>query len=458
MKPIVKNKKKSLSSSDNYRSISLNSLICKIMELILLELLQKFVNTNKLQFGFKEQHSTVLCSFALSETIQYYINQDSNIFALFLDSTKAFDLIKHDKLFECLIKRNICSVLVRFIMVMYLDSKCMIQWNSHLSPEFALSNGVKQGGVLSPFLFGIYMDPLLEKIQKSGLGCHIGNSAYNILSYADDVVILAPTVHALNCLLNICKEYAKIFCVKFNSDKSKLMVFSKYKYAAPKLYINDKLIEVVSNFEHLGSSVVSNGDIFSVDDIIKKFKIKCNVINNEFKCLDTFSRISLFNSHCLSLYGCPLWNLKSCKIERFTTEWRKCCRLIMRVSNRTHNNLIPLIMNTPSLVNIIHERFINFVIIGIGRKNDQINTLFKGALLGCYSFLNKNINIVLGRNNMQYNILFENRKVRIKEKHYPDILWKKDIIFELMHMRDNELFDLLSKQEIHVMLNDLCAK
>ena len=117
-----------------------------------------------------------------------------------------------------------------------------------------------------------------------------------------------------------------------------------------------------------------------------------------------------------------------------------------------------IFLNTPSLANIIHERFINFVIIGIGHKNDQINTLFKGALLGCYSFLNKNINIVLGRNNMQYNILFENRKVRIKEKHDPDILWKKDTVFELMHMRDNELFDLLSKQEIHVMLNDLCAK
>ena len=146
MKPIVKNKNKSLASSDNYRSISLNSLICKLMELILLELLQKLIDTNALQFGFKEQHSTVLCSFALSETIQYYRNHDSNVFALFSDSTKAFDLVKHDKLFDCLIKRNLCSVLVRFIMVMYLDCKCMIQWDGHLSDKFNLSNGVKQGG------------------------------------------------------------------------------------------------------------------------------------------------------------------------------------------------------------------------------------------------------------------------------------------------------------------------
>ena len=220
----------------------------------------------------------------------------------------------------------------------------------------------------------------MEQIQKSKLGCHIGDVAYNILSYADDVVILAPTVYALNCLLDICKKYAKDFGVRFNSDKSKIMMFTKFNSVTPNLYMNDKLIEIVEKFEHLDNFVVSDRDIFSVDDTIKKFKIKCNVINNEFKCLDSFSRISLFNSHCLSLYGSQLWNLKSKNIERFATEWRKCCRFTMRISNRTHNNLISLLMNTPSLINIIHERYINFVICGIDHKNDKINRLFKGSI------------------------------------------------------------------------------
>ena len=115
-------------------------------------------------------------------------------------------------------------------------------------------------------------------------------------------------------------------------------------------------------------------------------------------------------------------------------------------------------MNIPSLFNIIHERYINFVIYGIDHKIDKINRLFKGSILGSYSFLTKNINYILDRNKMQYNILFENKKIKIKEKHDPNIVWKKNIICELLYMRDNEKFNVLSKREIDVMLNDMCTK
>ena len=86
---------------------------------------------------------------------------------------------------------------------------------------------VKQGGVLSPLLFNIYIDVLLERLAKSGQGCHVGKMFTGCLAYADDVVLLSPTVYALENMLTICEKYSVDLSIKFNSSKSKLLVFSE---------------------------------------------------------------------------------------------------------------------------------------------------------------------------------------------------------------------------------------
>ena len=73
-------------------------------------------------------------------------------------------------------------------------------WDTCCSPYFAMPNGVKQGGggVLSAILFAIYINKLLVKQKLSGLGCRIGNSYVGVLSYADDINILCPSIRYLN--------------------------------------------------------------------------------------------------------------------------------------------------------------------------------------------------------------------------------------------------------------------
>ena len=64
-----------------------------------------------------------------------------------------------------------------------------------------MSNGVKQGGVLSPVLFCVYIDGLLISLHRAGLGWHIGHMFVGVLAYADDLVLLAPTPHAMRSVL-----------------------------------------------------------------------------------------------------------------------------------------------------------------------------------------------------------------------------------------------------------------
>ena len=79
-----------------------------------------------------------------------------------------------------------------------------VWWNNSLSDSFCISNGVRQGGVLSPILFAIYIDCLLEMLESSGVGCCYGGSFVGALAYADDVVLLAPCTSALRLMLHIC--------------------------------------------------------------------------------------------------------------------------------------------------------------------------------------------------------------------------------------------------------------
>ena len=125
--PIPKDKRKSLSDSANYRAIALSSIFCKLFEYILIFLCESVCKNNDLQFGFKKGFSTALCSFTISETIQYYKNNSSNIYILFLEASKTFDRVKHTKLFNCLLDKNLCPLFIRMIFIMYLANKAKVR-------------------------------------------------------------------------------------------------------------------------------------------------------------------------------------------------------------------------------------------------------------------------------------------------------------------------------------------
>ena len=140
--PIPKNKQKSLSESSNYRAICKNTILSKILDYVLICQLEDNLNASDYRFAYKSGFSTSLCSFLVAETIQYYRSRESNVYMLSLDATKAYDRVQYSKLFKLLIERNICSLIIRFIMNIYLVSTAIVKWNDNESKSFPLSNGV----------------------------------------------------------------------------------------------------------------------------------------------------------------------------------------------------------------------------------------------------------------------------------------------------------------------------
>ena len=86
-------------------------------------------------------------------------------------------------------------------------------------------DGVKHGGVVSPISFAVYTDGLLERLQQTGVGCHMGSRFTMALAYADDITLLAPCKSALSILISVCEGYGAEYNIIFNGSKSKLLYF-----------------------------------------------------------------------------------------------------------------------------------------------------------------------------------------------------------------------------------------
>ena len=114
--------------------------------------------------------------------------------------------------------------LVRFLLRWYKTQHLRIRWQGKSSGCFQVSNGVRQGGVLSPILFTIYVDSLLESLCACGRGCYWEDHFSGALCYADDLTILATCPGALRKMLTHCEEFAESHGICFNASKTQLIL------------------------------------------------------------------------------------------------------------------------------------------------------------------------------------------------------------------------------------------
>ena len=153
------------------------------------------------------------------------------MFMGFIDASKAFDRLKHTTLFRKLIDRRVPNYIVRIMMYWYANQTMCVRWSGIVSQGFHVTNGVRQGGILSPYLFNVYLDDLSIAL-------------INHLMYADDLVIFSPSSIGLRALITVCEEYAVSHEMVFNHKKSVILICrSKYmKNVYPVFTLNGKII------------------------------------------------------------------------------------------------------------------------------------------------------------------------------------------------------------------------
>jgi len=127
--------------------------------------------------------------------------------------------MNHYALFFELMDRNIPSNFLFLLEKWFSVSISCVKWGGSYSEFFQLLCGVRQGGVLSPFLFAIFVDSIVNRVKATGLGCYLNSVCVSIL-LSDDIVLSAPSVTALQCLLEVCERELDNIDMLINATKS----------------------------------------------------------------------------------------------------------------------------------------------------------------------------------------------------------------------------------------------
>ncbi|XP_061711717.1 uncharacterized protein LOC133521011 [Cydia pomonella] len=194
----------------------------------------------------------------------------------------------------------------------YLNQSNGVRWAGRFSQSYRLECGVRQGGITSPKLFNLYVNDLIGGLSSAPVGCRVDDVSINNISYADDMVLLSPTVRALRKLLSICEEYVSKYGLLYNAKKSEYMVFKavggKLPENVPAIKLNNNELKRVYTFKYLGHYVTDDlKDQLDIERERTALAVRCNMLIRRFARCSQQVKITLFKAYCQVFYTCSLW-------------------------------------------------------------------------------------------------------------------------------------------------------
>jgi hypothetical protein len=222
-------------------------------------------------------------------------------------------------------------------------SEAKIECNNESSRQFNIVTGVKQGGILSPFLFNIFIDELLENVLKMKIGAKIDNIDLNIKSYCDDLNLLfSHPVHG-QMMINKCSEFADKWRIKFNPKKSNVTVFGNPVFINAKFKLKNDTIENTNKVKILGYEFMKsmNENEYLIENFskVRKSFFALNKFGMKPNGLNPFLQAFIFNTFCLSkfTYGIEIMNLNTKTINCLNVMQNNLLRYLFQLSK--HNYL-----------------------------------------------------------------------------------------------------------------------
>lgn len=341
LNPTIKDQKGNCTESSNYRPVMQSSCLLKIMEMHILQTIEEKVSFNSRQFGFKKGTSTTDACYLLKEVVHRYTKGKGRAYSVFIDLSKAFDKVDHFILGNTLLNKNVPVDLVFLIMHYLRNQTARVVWNGTAGQYHVINEGVRQGGILSPFLFKLYIDHVISDLSTMEIGCRLGLVRMNVIAYADDIVLISNTKENLEKLYISFVDHIKYLKLKMNTTKSKCMVFenSRFGIDLPEIKLGEDTLQHVTEYKYLGHVIQRNlDDGKDVDVKLKQFYGKFNTTFRNFRNVSIETFIHLFCAYCMPDYGLPLWN----SLEVF----RKHIFSVFRVA---YNNALKRVVGVPNV-------------------------------------------------------------------------------------------------------------
>lgn len=347
-------KKGDANQPDNYRGISLINTACKCYTSILNKRLYSWLEESEIilenQAGFRRNYSTSDQIFNLYTVIQKCMNKSGQkVYIAFVDFKKAFDSVNHEKLLEAVYKEGVRGKFFGALKVMYESLVSCVRVNHELSDIFECPVGVRQGCVLSPTLFSLFINELANYISENGVhGVQLLPNLLElfILLFADDVTLISTTPGGLQAQLNSLKLCCDKLKLTVNKDKTKVMVFRKGGFLGDreKWFFEGSPIEVVNKYCYLGFTFTTMLSFnLGTSHLVAKGKKAVYLICRAFQnCREmspeTFFRIFDSKVQSILLYSSEIWGYQ--RLECIEKVHMLACKRFLGVPLKTPNKMV----------------------------------------------------------------------------------------------------------------------
>ena len=343
IKPLYKKGNRNL--PENYRPVSILTVISKVLEKAIFVQFEKYLKVNDLlyshQSGFRKKHSTDTCLINLLDYLRTNISEGKYVGMVLLDLQKAFDTVDHNILCEKLRQMGVGSI-ERFKS--YLDLRQqLVNIDGINSEPGTVSCGVPQGSLLGPLLFLCYVNDMPISIKCK------------LLLYADDSAILVPgtdpniIARVLSNELSNANKWLIDNKLSLHLGKTESILFGTEKKLASvnNFHVQCDNISVTSvkNVTYLGLSLENNLSSNSiVSNIIKKASSRLKFLYRYKDILNENSRKILCNAliQCHFDYCCSAWYTSTGKTlkNKLQVMQNKMIRFILNLENRSHVGLL----------------------------------------------------------------------------------------------------------------------
>ena len=229
-----------------------------------------------------------------------------------------------------------------------------VRWGESKSGIFPIRNGTRQGSIASPVLWAVYCDQLIQELRELGLGAYVAGVYMGVAAYADDLVLLAPSRHAMQKMLDLCEDYADRYNIMFSTDVNPQKSKSKCIYMVGKarnlvkpvpLRLCGKDLPWVESATHLGHELHSSGTMEHDAKIARAKYIDQTVeVRQSFSFASPVELVRALEVYTTSYYGSLLWDLQGDGAAQFCNSWSTAVKLAWNCPRATRTYLVQQVL------------------------------------------------------------------------------------------------------------------
>ena len=375
----------------NFRTISLMPHTLKILLKIIQERISKKIDkeVGETQFGFRPGSGTREGIFCFNILAQKFIEVDRDLFACFIDYSKAFDRVHHAELITCMENIGIDGKDIRMIANLYWHQKAAIKIHNELSPFTSIQRGVRQGCVLSPCLFNLYTEFIFrESDDLPGITIHGQN--LNNIRYADDTALIADSEENLQEIVSHVKTESSKKGLDMNIKKTKVMIISRNPTGKKiKIEVDGQYLEQIEKMKYLGTliteEVKTDTELETRSNLAKsKFSEMSKILTS--KRLKLKTKLKILNCYIFSIftYGSEAWTLSKVLEDKIEATEMWCLRRMSNVLWRdriTNEEVLRRLGTKRQLLEKIKKRKCRYY-GHIKRKNNILTMAMEGKVKG----------------------------------------------------------------------------